>query len=66
MQNMCNSTVLHIKQRFCCRYETTKNEDKIGIDETLFLYLLTTIMLRKFLVYESEHWLCNIACIQWM
>jgi len=55
MQNMCNSTVLHIKQRFCCRYETTKNEDKIGIDETLFLYLLTTIMLRKFLVYESEH-----------
>jgi len=33
---------------FLCSYETTKNEDKVAIDETLFLYLLTTIMLRKF------------------
>jgi len=32
----------------CCSYETTKNEEKVAIDETLFLYLLTTIMLRKF------------------
>lgn len=28
------------------RYETTKNEEKMDLDETLFLYLLTTIMLR--------------------
>jgi len=39
---------------FYCSYETTKNEEKVAISETLFLYLLTTVMLRKFHILTLE------------
>jgi len=55
IQFRCTCIVLRrklCKLAFYCRYETTKKEEKVAIDETLFLYLLTTIMLRKFHMYE--------------
>jgi len=34
---------------FCCSYETKRDDTEAGLDDTLFHYLLTNIMLGKFL-----------------
>ena len=39
---------------FCCSYEATRNDSEPDVDEMHLHYLLTTIMLRKFVICPAE------------